>query len=70
MFMIVNVVGIVSPPLFRAFMECRTLLSYRRPRNGSEGSMSLFFMIRWDDPSRAASFASDAESDLNHFAIT
>jgi len=37
-----HVIGIVPPPLFRAFMEGRTVLAYERSRNGSEGWLSPF----------------------------
>jgi hypothetical protein len=43
MFVSTNVIGIASPPLFRTFMEPRTVLASRRSRNGSEGWLSLFF---------------------------
>jgi hypothetical protein len=42
---VIDVIGIVSPPLFRAFMERRTVLASHRSRNGTEGWMSHFFMI-------------------------
>src|SRR6476620_10277009 len=43
---VIDVIGIVSSPLFRAFMERRTVLPSHRSRNGTEGRMSHFFMIR------------------------
>src|SRR5436190_14388399 len=43
---VIDVICIVSPPLFRAFMERRTLLPSHGSSNGSEGWMSHFFMIR------------------------
>ena len=43
---VIDVIGIVSSPLFRAFMERRTVLPSHRSRNGTEGWMSHFFMIR------------------------
>ena len=40
-FVSMHVIDIVSPPLFRAFMECRNVLASERSRNGSEGWLSL-----------------------------